>query len=156
MSRLVETALLHHVAIQTGDLSNCVAWYESFLGLRESWSTETFSALTLRRLPGIVRLTELTAGDLRLHIFERSGVAATGLSPSAPQVQHLCLTVISAPALRDLRQRWIDLFESNSYRFARDDRPTEVQTDDDGRQYFYCYDVDGLELEFSYALEGDK
>src|SRR5947209_2723869 len=61
----------HHVGIETADLDNAIAWYGAFLGARPSWELETFSPLTRSRLPGIRRLVELVAGDLRLHLFER-------------------------------------------------------------------------------------
>jgi catechol 2,3-dioxygenase-like lactoylglutathione lyase family enzyme len=143
----------HHVGIQTNDLENSVAWYEAFLGCQRAWSLDRFSELTLSRLPGIRALTELVVGGLRLHLFERPG-ALPDPAVSAVQFQHLCLHVDTAAQLPLLRQRWLELFESGRYSYARDDPPTEVVTDSDGVQSFYAYDVNGLELELTYLPPG--
>jgi catechol 2,3-dioxygenase-like lactoylglutathione lyase family enzyme len=144
---------LHHVAIQTSDLANSVSWYGEFLGFRQAWSLTSFSELTRSRLPGIRRLVELTAGDMRLHLFERAGRPAPAPGDSVSQFQHICVGVDSAEELATLRARWIRLFESGQYSFATADQPTEVVTDADGVQSFYAYDVNGLEFEISYAPE---
>jgi catechol 2,3-dioxygenase-like lactoylglutathione lyase family enzyme len=143
----------HHIGIQTNDLDNCVTWYEAFLGCRRAWSLDRFSELTRSRLPGIRTLTEMVVGDLRLHVFERPG-RMPDPTESATQFQHLCLYVDTAESLITFRRRWIDLFASGRYTYARDDQPTEVVTDDDGIQSFYAYDVNGLELEFTYVPPG--
>lgn len=144
---------LHHLALQTADLANSLAWYRDFLGCRETWSLERFSAETRRRLPGIRRLTEVVAGELRLHLFERDGLAGSPVA-GGPELQHLCLSTASPEELRRWRRRWLDLFASGRYRFARPDPPTEVDTDDQGVQSFYALDVNGLELEFTYVPGG--
>jgi catechol 2,3-dioxygenase-like lactoylglutathione lyase family enzyme len=141
---------IHHVGIQTADLKNSVAWYEDFFGCRPSWSLSEFSPLTHSRLPGIRRLTEMIAGDMRVHLFERNGRPAAVPGTSLTQFQHVCVSASAPEDLVRLRQRWIDLFDSGRYTFALPDQPTEIVTDADGVQSFYAYDVNGLEFEFSY------
>jgi catechol 2,3-dioxygenase-like lactoylglutathione lyase family enzyme len=140
----------HHVGIQTNDLGNSVAWYEDFLGCKPSWTLEKFSDLTRSRLPGIRTLTELTLGDLRLHLFERPG-SATDPAVSDVRIQHFCLSVDDPEELVRLRDRWIALHRSGRYTFAVDEPPTDVVVDADGIQSFYAYDVNGLEFEFTYV-----
>jgi catechol 2,3-dioxygenase-like lactoylglutathione lyase family enzyme len=143
--------LFHHVGVQTNDLDNSVRWYQDFLGCRPSWSLDTFSDMTRRRLPGIVRLAEMVLGDVRIHLFERPGHRACAPGHSQDQFQHVCLAAGSGDELLFLRGRWLDLFVSGRYAFARDDQPTEIVTDADGTQSFYALDVNGLEFEFSYV-----
>jgi catechol 2,3-dioxygenase-like lactoylglutathione lyase family enzyme len=143
----------HHVGIQTNDLDNCVSWYEDFLGCRRVWSLDRFSQLTRSRLPGIRTLTELALGDVRLHLFERRG-RIPDPTESTIQFQHFCLCVNEPGALRELRRRWIELYESGRYLFTVHEPPTDVVTDDDGVQSFYAFDVNGLEFEFTYVPPG--
>jgi len=143
----------HHVGIQTNDLDNCVSWYEDFLGCRRVWSLDRFSELTRSRLPGIRTLTELAFGDVRLHLFERHGRAADP-TESATQFQHLCLCVSEPDGLEKLRQRWIELYASGKYTFTVHEPPTDVVIDDDGVRSFYAFDVNGLELEFTFVPTG--
>ncbi|WP_030487094.1 VOC family protein [Micromonospora chokoriensis] len=140
----------HHVGIQTNDLGNSVSWYEEFLGCKPSWTLEQFSDLTRSRLPGIRTLTELTLGDLRLHLFERPG-SATDPAISDVRFQHFCLSVDDPEELVRLRDRWIALHASGRYTFAVDEPPTDVVVDADGVQSFYAYDVNGLEFEFTHV-----
>jgi catechol 2,3-dioxygenase-like lactoylglutathione lyase family enzyme len=142
----------HHVAIQTSDLDNSLGWYQDFFGGRVSWSLSTFSHLTLSRLPGIRRLVELVVGDIRFHIFERPRHGAN--SQSAPQFQHVCVSVDSQIQLTSWRDRWLDLFASGRYKYAVSDGPSEIVVDASGVHSFYALDVDGLEFEFTYASGG--
>jgi catechol 2,3-dioxygenase-like lactoylglutathione lyase family enzyme len=141
---------LHHVGIQTVDLDNSIAWYRDFFGCRPTWTAAEFSAVTRDRLPGIVRLTEVVAGDLRLHLFERAG---RGPEDGQVQFQHLCVAVDSATELTRWRERWLELFESGRYTFARPGAPTEIVVDDRDVRSFYCFDVNGLEFEFTHIPE---
>lgn len=143
----------HHVGVQTNDLENSLSWYEAFLGCRRSWTLDHFSDLTRSRLPGIRTLTEIVVGEVRLHLFERPG-RAPDPAESAVQFQHLCLHVATAEDLARLRQRWIELFRSGRYSYASGAQPTDVVADSDGIQSFYTYDVNGLELEFTYVPHG--
>jgi catechol 2,3-dioxygenase-like lactoylglutathione lyase family enzyme len=143
---------LHHVGVQAYDLAGSLAWYREFFGGEPNWTLETFSELTRSRLPGIRRLTELVLGDFRIHLFERAG-ATLSQDADPVQFQHLCFAVGSPGELRDRRAHWIELFASGRHRFARPDPPTEIVVDDHGVQSFYCYDVNGLEFEFSYLPE---
>jgi hypothetical protein len=141
----------HHVAVQTNDLDNCASWYQDFFACQPSWSLSEFSELTRSRLSGIVRLTEMVMGDIRIHLFERPGRAAPHPNDSTIQFQHLCLHVQSGDELPIWRQRWLDLFSSGHYHFAFDDQPSEIVTDADGSQSFYAFDVNGLEFEFTHV-----
>jgi catechol 2,3-dioxygenase-like lactoylglutathione lyase family enzyme len=148
--RVPPLALLHHVAIETADLDNCALWYQEFLGFTPSWTLTEFSELTRSRLPGITRLTEVAHGPVRLHLFSRVDTGAEPCSGYTP-VQHVCLAVPSAEALEDARSRWVALFESGRFQYARPDGATPIVTDSDGVSSFYAYDVNGLELELTYV-----
>lgn len=100
--------------------------------------------------PGIRELAELIVGDLRLHLFERPG-RPSDPRESAVQFQHVCLSVASPEDLSAMRERWIDLHRSGRFTFAVDEPPTEIVVDADGVRSFYAFDVNGLELELSYA-----
>ena len=143
----------HHVGIQTADLDNSVRWYEDFLGCTRAWTLDRFSELTLQRLPGIGALTELVLGDVRIHLFERPG-RASDPAESATQFQHFCFAVESPEELAAIRLRWNELFRSGRFTFVLDERPTDIVIDADGVQSFYAYDVNGLELEFTYLPSG--
>ncbi|MGW2377902.1 MULTISPECIES: VOC family protein [Kitasatospora] len=143
-------AALHHVAVETADLDNCVAWYTEFFGGTAAWTLDEFSDLTRSRLPGIVRLTEVVAAGTRFHLFTRSD-DYTLPQPDVPQFQHLCLAVPSAAELEQWRARWQRLFASGRFVFARPDPPTEIVVDDDKVSSLYLYDVNGLEFEFTHV-----
>jgi catechol 2,3-dioxygenase-like lactoylglutathione lyase family enzyme len=147
------TLRFHHVAVQTNDLEQSIAWYEDFLGSRPAWSLADFSELTRSRLPGIRRLTEIVVGDVRLHVFEREGRTAPAPGESVTQFQHLCMKVETPDELVRLRERWLELYESGRYSFAFDDQPTDVVVDADGVQSFYALDPNGLEFEFTFLPE---
>ncbi len=67
------------------------------------------------------------------------------------QFQHLCLSVASPAELSLWRNRWDALYESGRYAFLRPDQPTEIVVDADGVRSFYCFDVNGLEFEFTHV-----
>lgn len=140
----------HHLGIQTADLDNCLAWYQDFFGAVPTWTLDRFSELTMSRLQGMTRLCEMTLGDVRFHLFERTGTDGELPGGNTRQFQHVCLAVGSAEELLEWRDRWIELFDSGRYSFARTDRPTEVVEDDDGMLSFYLHDVNGLEFEYSH------
>ena len=141
---------LHHIGIQTDDLDNSVDWYRSFFGCEQQWSLSKFSELTLRRLPGIRTLVELTTAGLRFHVFERPGRTA---DPAVSSVgyQHVCIGVDRPEDLTMLRDRWLRLYRSGRYRFQVAELPTAVVADADGVLSFYAYDVNGLEFEFTFV-----
>ena len=155
---LAATPQFHHVAVQTTDLDNCVAWYRDFFGCRPAWTLSTFSDLTRSRLPGITRLTEMVVGDFRVHIFERDPERAGQDHPdprgAKTQFQHICMRVGSPEELVRWREHWDDLFESGRYNFTLPDQPTKIARDDDGVNSFYALDVNGLEYEFTYIPDG--
>ena len=138
----------HHVGIQTRDFTNAVGWYVSFFSAEVAWELTEFSELTRRRLPGITRLAEVRAGNLRLHLFERGEIGTP--SPELSQYQHLCLGVGNVADLEAYRDRWNELWRMGKYSFAVDEPPTEIVVDADGVHSFYTLDPDGLELEFTY------
>lgn len=146
---------LHHIAVQTADLANCVAWYREYFGCRPTWSTDVFSPLTRSRLPGIVAMAELEADGVRFHVFEYDdgvdGAAGAAPPPAGPRFQHVCLVASSSAELRARHRRWWDVFESGRFAFARSEGPTEVVVDEGGVESFYFYDVNGLEFEFTHV-----
>ena len=147
---------VHHIGVQTSDLDNCLKWYVEFFAVEQKWCLDRFSELTHSRLPGIRRLIEVTAGSLRFHLFDRAhttGAPADGLSY---QFQHICLQVQTPDDLVTIRDRWIRLFESGSFAFARPDYPTDIVVDSDGVQSLYVFDVNGLEYEYSYIPDGPR
>ncbi|MFJ8430194.1 VOC family protein [Kitasatospora sp. NPDC094019] len=142
----------HHFGVQTTDLDNSVRWYGDFLGCRQAWSLDRFSELTRSRLPGIRELTEMSIGNVRIHLFDRPG-RTSDPAESVVQFQHLCFGVETPEDLIRLRRRWTELYESGRYVFATDEQPTDIVIDKDGVQSFYAYDVNGLEFEFTFLPE---
>lgn len=141
---------VHHVAIESTCLDECVRWYREFLGCEQNWTLSTFSEVTMQRLPGIARLVEIAAGDLRLHVFERLRGAASERTMTVGPVQHICVAVSSPEELALHRERWLRLYPGYRAAFASDEAPTDVIIDADGSQSFYANDVNGVELEFRY------
>jgi catechol 2,3-dioxygenase-like lactoylglutathione lyase family enzyme len=147
------TPEINHIAIQTADLSNSIHWYQEFFGCRVTWSVDRFSELTLRRLPGITQLAELSVGRIRFHLFEVDAALAGDSGTGGSRFQHVCLGLGSGDELEVWRRRWIRLFESGRYRFARPERATEIIVDVNGSRSFYCLDVNGLEFELAQLPE---
>ena len=147
---------IHHLGVQTADLENCLSWYVEFFGAEKRWELDKFSELTLSRLPGIRRLIEVSAGDVRFHLFDRAGHSGRQPDEEGYLFQHACLQVGSPEDLDTVRHRWIELYESGRYTFARPDQPTDIVTDDDGVKSLYLFDVNGLEFEFTYIPDGDR
>lgn len=145
---------IHHIAVQTTQLDNSIRWYQDFFGCEVSWTLEKFSPLTLSRLPGISRLAELATGGIRFHVFSLGPDHQRPARPEANQFQHVCLPVQSPASLVHWRDKWLRLFSSGQYAFARPEPATEIVTDADGMQSFYTYDVNGLEYEFSFIPDG--
>lgn len=143
-----------HVGVQTADLENCLHWYEQFFGAERKWELDRFSELTLSRLPGIGRLIEVAVGDLRFHLFDRSDHNRRTPDADSYQFQHVCLRVDTPEELSTVRDRWIELYESGRFAFAREDPPTDIVVDDEGVLSLYLFDVNGLEYEFTYVPEG--
>lgn len=143
------TPHLDHIGVQTADLSGSLAWYREYFGAKQNWTLDRFSDLTRSRLPGIIQLVELAANGIKFHLFERDSKSPQ-LDSVAVQFQHVCWSVESESELRHWRERWLELRESGKYTFERPDPPTEIVTDSDGVQSFYCFDVNGLEYEFTF------
>ncbi|MGF0176754.1 VOC family protein [Streptomyces sp. Marseille-Q5077] len=144
----------HHIGIQTADLDNCLAWYVDYFVARKTWTLDTFSELTRSRLPGITRLTEVVVEDTRFHLFEQTGQDDRLPGGNTVQFQHTCLATESPERLKAWRSRWVELYDSGRYHFARPDQPSEIVIDADGIQSFYTFDVNGLEFEFTYVPDG--
>lgn len=147
---------IHHVGVQTADLDNCLGWYREFFDAEKKWELDRFSELTLSRLPGIRKLIEISVGDIRLHLFDRTG--HNGRTPDGDGFlfQHVCVQVATPQELVECRRRWIELYESGRYTFARPELPTEIVVDDDGVRSLYLFDVNGLEYELSYIPDGHR
>lgn len=144
----------HHIGIQCHDLDNASRWYQDFLGFTVNWTLTEFSSLTRQRLPGIRELRELQRGHMRLHLFDRPGDAVVDLMDPRAQFQHVCLAAASAADIEQLRRIYLDLATSNVYEFAVDEPPTDIVEDEKGVLSFYAYDVNGLELEFTFVPAG--
>lgn len=142
-------ATYHHVAIQTRNLDNALAWYLDFLGGEVTWLVTDFADLTKRRLPGIRRLAELRSGEMRLHLFDRGPCSAPSLEGA--QFNHLCLSVADPTHLKAYQRRWHVVRDSGKHTFTVDEPPTEILVDESGIQSFYARDTDGLELEFTWV-----
>ncbi|MFI9262192.1 VOC family protein [Streptomyces sioyaensis] len=155
MNQLVKPRI-HHLGVQTADLNNCLAWYLEFFDAEQKWELDRFSQLTLSRLPGIRRLTEVAAGELRFHLFDRAGHTRQQPDEDGFLFQHVCIQVDSPQALQAARRRWAELYESGRFTFSRPDQPTEIVVDDDGVQSLYLFDVNGLEYEFAYIPDGHR
>jgi catechol 2,3-dioxygenase-like lactoylglutathione lyase family enzyme len=141
---------VHHVAIESNCLDECVRWYRDFLGCQQTWELSTFSQVTKQRLPGITRLVEIAVGDLRLHVFERLRGTTLEKTTTTGAVQHVCVAVSSSEELMLCREQWFRLQPIYRAAFAADEAPTDVITDADGSQSFYAHDVNGVEFEFRY------
>ncbi|MCM6778280.1 VOC family protein [Nocardia sp. CDC159] len=140
----------HHLAIQTDDVDATIKWYEAFLGTTVEWSLDRFSSLTHARLPGIQKLVELRKGDVRFHVFDRAEHTQDGPNPLDYQFQHVGIAVRRPEHLVQLREQWLRAREQTALRWARDEPPSDIVTDDDGMQSLYVLDPNGLELEFVY------
>ncbi|MFF3544721.1 VOC family protein [Streptomyces platensis] len=139
---------MHHIAVQTDDVESTVTWYQEFLGATAEWSLNKFSPLTHDRLPGIKKLVELKVGDVRFHVFDRTGHTRNEPDRLGYQFQHIGITVDHHDELVMLRDRWLRLHERPDIRWSRDEPPSDIVTDDDGMQSLYVLDPNGLELEF--------
>ncbi|MFC4494587.1 VOC family protein [Streptomyces ovatisporus] len=148
MNALAIAPKVHHIAVQTDDVESTVTWYQEFLDAEAQWTLTEFSPLTRSRLPGIGKLVELKAGDVRFHVFDRSGHTRHGPDPRGFQFQHIGIVVDRHEDLVALRERWLRLRERGDVRWSRDEPPSDIVTDDDGMQSLYVLDPNGLEMEF--------
>ncbi|MFL1377189.1 MULTISPECIES: VOC family protein [unclassified Nocardiopsis] len=154
MNRIEIAPKFNHIAIQTDDVDATIRWYEDFLDATVEWKLDTFSPLTLERLPGIRKLVELKAGEVRFHVFDRSDHSRSGPSPLDYQFQHLGIEVDDPAHLVELRERWLRVRESSTgIRWNRDEPPSEIVVDSDGMRSLYVLDPNGLEIEFIHFPE---
>jgi hypothetical protein len=147
---------MHHIGVQTVDLSSSIEWYTDFFDGEKSWSLNTFSLVTNKRLSGIKELVEIRAGSIKFHLIQRCAVELKSEKPTSPGFQHACLRVNTPTNLERLHERWLALFRSGKYSFVHEEEATEIVIDDDGVQSFYAFDPNGLEFEFSYIPIGDR
>lgn len=140
----------HHLAIQTDDVDATIRWYQEFLGATVEWKLDSFSPLTLERLPGIEKLVELKTGDVRFHVFDRAAHTQGAPDPLGYQYQHVGITVDRPEDLVALREQWLKARASTDLHWARDEGPSDIVTDADGMQSLYVVDPNGLEMEFLY------
>ncbi len=148
MNQLEITPSFNHIAIQTDDVDSTIWWYGRFVGATVEWSLATFSPLTKARLPGIKKLVEIKAGDVRFHVFDRAEHSQEGPRPLDFQFQHVGVTVEHPHQLVELRERWLLLRESSDIRWTHDEPPSDIVSDPDGMQSLYVLDPNGLEFEF--------
>jgi len=155
MNSALNLLRIDHIAIQASNLAQSESWYCDLFGLERRWELTSFADRTKKRLPGIQRLVELAAGDIRLHIFDRSrDETPWSLDERAPQFQHIAVAFASIDELHEVRKRWVELYSSGRYTFALDEQPTAVSSDGDGVSSFYAFDLDGLEIEFVHVADG--
>ncbi|WP_258308927.1 VOC family protein [Streptomyces sp. NWU339] len=147
---------IDHFGVQTDDLENCLSWYLEFFGAEKMWELDKFSELTHSRLPGIGRLVEVAVGEVRFHLFDRSGHDHQVPPEKSFQFQHVCLRVDTPKDLEAVRDRWTELYESGRFTFARQVPPTDIVVDDEGVLSLYLVDVNGLEYEFTHVPEGRR
>lgn len=143
--------VFHHIAVQTADFNSSVAWYLEFFRCELAWTLAEFAELTRSRLPGITQLAELMVGGTRFHVFSRGADLDQPPPTDTQQFQHMCMKAGTAEALLAWRERWMDVYESGRYIFTIPEPATEIVTDADGVQSFYCRDINGLEFEFTYV-----
>lgn len=146
---------LHHIAVQTADLNASIAWYRDFFGADVMWTLDTFSELSMERLPGLSGLAELVAGGLRFHVFTRGPEHGVAPPADSNQYQHICIEVRTPEELRSWQAKWMSVYESGAHSFTRREAATEIVVDSDGVESFYAFDVNGLEFEFTY-LPGER
>src|SRR5262245_49503983 len=107
--------VVHHIAVQTADFGQSVAWYREFFGCETTWVLEKFSDLTVSRLPGITRLAELAVGGTRFHVFSRGAGLDRPPPKDTQQFQHICLDASTVDALTAWRERWTAIYDSGRY-----------------------------------------
>ncbi len=140
--------VLDHIAIQTDDYDNTVSWYKEFFSCREAWDRtwEQLPAGIQKRMPLCTRLVELKVDEVRFHVFDiKEGYALP--SERALQYQHFGIVVDTVERLHDLREKWIQLYDSGRFRFKTTDQPTDFIPSPGDMQCFYARDPNGLEFE---------
>jgi catechol 2,3-dioxygenase-like lactoylglutathione lyase family enzyme len=140
---------IDHLAVQTANMDACVRWYKEFFGCTESWTMEEFAPLSHKRLPGLLRVTELATPSLKFHIFTRRHGQHEPSVAEANQFQHVCVRVDSPAQLRRWRDRWFALLPAYRGLFAVAEPASEIDIDARGVHSFYARDINGLEYEFT-------
>ncbi|GAA3027725.1 VOC family protein [Actinokineospora globicatena] len=147
---------VNHIAIQTDDVEATTAWYREFLGTTVEWELDAFSGLTHDRLPGIRKLVELRAGDVRLHVFDRADHSGQGPGPRDYQFQHVGIVVDDKQDLVVLRERWLRAKDVTTLKWQREEPPSDIVVDSSGMSSLYVLDPNGLEFEFIHFAEADS
>lgn len=141
---------LHHIAVRTGDLDRSIAWYRDFFGAEVMWTLDTFSELSMERLPGLSRLAELAAGGLRFHLFTRGPEHDVTPPMDSNQYQHIRIEVGTPEELSAWHAKWFSVYEPGAHSFIRREAATDIVVDSDGVEGFHVCDVNGLEFEFTH------
>lgn len=140
---------LHHIAIRVPDLATSIPWYCDYFKLKPTWSVDRLNHVTTGRLPGIEAIAELGNRYLKLHLLHcpQTGDAVRG----HVAFQHICLQVKKLDDIAAMRERWLALYNSNNYRFALPEQPSEIVVEEDGSRNFYFLDIHGNEFELAYV-----
>ncbi|WP_421336867.1 VOC family protein [Aeromonas veronii] len=130
---------IDHVGIQLKNLEGAIDWYKYIFNCQVEWELSSFSELTRSRLPGIVKLVELSADSVKLHLFERE-VNDGGNSSS--QFQHVAIELASKHCIESIRERVKSCGVDNSYKSL-----SEIVVDNGGVASCYFQDPEGNEFE---------
>ncbi len=140
-----------HIAIQVRDINQTIPWYEAFFEGRVVWRMDGgFSGTTTSRLPTIRSLVELRVGTVTFHIFDSDVANRCPVEVRHPNYQHYGIVVPTAKALHDMHARWFALKEVTDGFPTDCNVATEIVTESDGTELFYCTDPNGLEFEIIY------
>lgn len=140
-----------HLAIQVRDVNQTISWYEAFFDGRVSWRMDGgFSETTTSRLPSIRSLVELRVGTVTFHIFDSDVADRCPAKIKHPNYQHFGIVVPTSRELHDMRARWFALKDTTGAFPADGSGATEIITENDGTELFYCTDPNGLEFEIIY------
>jgi catechol 2,3-dioxygenase-like lactoylglutathione lyase family enzyme len=133
-----------HVGIQVCKLDECIPWYKAVFNAKEVWTLREFSELTLRRLPGIIALTEIQSNEIKLHLFERGKLISS--DDRITKFQHVAINVERKGRLYDLQQ----LAFSTNERLGLSSEVSEIVWDKNGVGSLYLADPDGNEFEITH------
>lgn len=140
-----------HLAIQVRDVNQTISWYTAFFDGRVSWRMDGgFSETTTSRLPSIRSLVELRVGAVTFHIFDSDVGDRCPADIKHPNYQHFGIVVPTSRELHDMRARWFALRDTMAAFPADCSVATEIITENDGTELFYCTDPNGLEFEMIY------
>lgn len=137
-----------HIGIQVRQLDACIPWYSAVFKTARNWTLREFSPLTLRRLPGIIVLTEIQSDEIKLHLFERKALVAS--DDRATKFQHVAITVAQEARLAELQR----LALSANERLGLLSEVSEIVWDKNGVGSLYLADPEGNEFEITHYRHG--